>query len=89
MFFNVFPTMMMNFGQIPEILNNAETLVLGSFNPYITQVKSYNSKLLSKLSQTLPVVPLPIKGSKANSNSLEVCTMRRVIIKEKKLVGLE
>ena len=34
--------------------------------------KSYPTNLLPNLSQTLPVVPLPIKGSNTNSNSFEV-----------------
>jgi len=34
--------------------------------------KSYPTKLLPNLSQTLPTVPLPIKGSNTNSNSFEV-----------------
>jgi len=34
--------------------------------------KSYPTKFLPNLSQTLTVVPLPIKGSNTNSNDLDV-----------------
>ena len=41
-------------------------------NNHLYPTKSYPTKLLPNLSQTLPVVPLPIKGSNTNSNSLDV-----------------
>jgi hypothetical protein len=43
--------------------------------------------LFSNLSQTLPVVPLPIKGSNTNSDSFEVWRMGRVIISSGKGAG--
>ena len=37
----------------------------------ISFFNSYPTKFLSNLSQTLPVVPLPIKGSNTNSTSVK------------------
>jgi hypothetical protein len=46
----------------------------------INNFKSYPTKLLLNLSQTLPTVPFRINGSNTNSNSSEVGRMGGVII---------